>query len=176
MMMRRIGERVGRGERGFTLPEVLVVIIIIGILAAIAYAVFIGQRTKANDAEAKDHVSALAIDVESCRVDTGDFTECATKAQLNEGTIPIDAGVTATSACSGMTGVPPNPRPAKGEVAVVGASKDCYLAMGQTQDGHLFWVLHESASKRYCTPPGPGGCHDDPSTSDPLVGNWSNPN
>ena len=42
-----------RSEAGFTLIELVVVALIIGILSAIALPAFTGQRGKANDAEAK---------------------------------------------------------------------------------------------------------------------------
>jgi type IV pilus assembly protein PilA len=48
------------GEHGFTLVEVLVVVLIAAVLIAIALPLFINQRTKAQDGEAKSTVAAVA--------------------------------------------------------------------------------------------------------------------
>jgi type IV pilus assembly protein PilA len=59
-MLTRIRTAQAEDEGGFTLIELLVVIIIIGILAAIAIPVFLNQRQKGYDAQAKSDARNLA--------------------------------------------------------------------------------------------------------------------
>src|SRR5919108_2145742 len=48
------------GERGFTLIEILVVLLIIVVLSAIALPLFVNQRMKAQDADAKSTAAVAA--------------------------------------------------------------------------------------------------------------------
>jgi type IV pilus assembly protein PilA len=57
------------GEDGFSLIELLVVILIIGVLAAIAIPSFLNQTTKANDAAAKELAHTALIGAETYATD-----------------------------------------------------------------------------------------------------------
>jgi prepilin-type N-terminal cleavage/methylation domain-containing protein len=49
-----------RQDKGFTLIDLLVVIIIIGILSAIALPAFLTQANKAKQSEAKQYIASMA--------------------------------------------------------------------------------------------------------------------
>ena len=101
-MLARLYKAREEHEGGFTLIELLVVIIIIGILAAIAIPVFLNQRQKGYDAQAKSDLRNLATLEETYLTDDPTtYTDVATltaapynfKSSKNAGT-PVATFVT----------------------------------------------------------------------------------
>src|SRR4051794_36397955 len=94
--MSRVKEKIaGANERqdGFTLIELLVVILIIGILAAIAIPVFLNQRNKGYEAEAKSDLRNLAGFEEIYLNDKNTYGTIA-EVQAAEPTLNPSTGVT----------------------------------------------------------------------------------
>lgn len=73
-------------EKGFTLVELMIVIVIVGILSAVALPNFLNQTGKAKLTEAQGKVSAALKQAQSIWVETGDFT----------GITCADVGITGT--------------------------------------------------------------------------------
>lgn len=74
----------GADERGFTLVELLVTMVIIGILAGIAIPVFLRQREKGMDSQARSDVYNVALAEESYFVDHDHYaTQISTAAVPN---------------------------------------------------------------------------------------------
>ncbi len=89
-MLNRLRQRSG-DEGGFTLIELLVVILIIGILAAIAIPSFLNQRSKAQDASAKELARTAQTAAETFATDHNGTYTGMSAAGLNsiEPTIPL---------------------------------------------------------------------------------------
>lgn len=96
--------------------ELLVVMLIVGLLAAVAIPAFFGQRDKAQDTGAESNARNLQTLVEACYTETSDYSKCQTQAQI------ADSGTFSFGTSPGQVQVIANPI-GEGGVATMGVSK-----------------------------------------------------
>src|SRR5437762_4958017 len=108
-MLRKLRERM-ESERGFTLTELIVVILIIGILAAIALPAFLGQRQKGQDADAKSNARNLVSHTESWYSTNQSYTGAAASPDVTNSGLPLGGG--------------------QGQVELTSANGDSYTIVG----------------------------------------------
>ena len=132
-----------KDESGFTLVELLVVMLILGILAAIAIPSFFNQRDKANDAEAKSAARTAQTAMETYATDNG--------GEYTDVTLTLLEGI--------------EPTLANADLQLGTITADSY-ALTATSDTDSTFTISQSGgiSTLSCLPVNTGGC--------PADGNW----
>jgi type IV pilus assembly protein PilA len=131
------------GQEGFTLPELLVVCVIVGALAAIALPKFLGQRNNGQDADAKHNARTVATMVEACSTEDDDYRLCDDPTDLRDSNVPFGSS--------------------PGAVEVDAPRAREYTITAHSRSGTDFVLARLSSGQHdhTCTRWGEGGCGDD---------------
>jgi type IV pilus assembly protein PilA len=157
-MLLKLRQRMASEESGFTLVELLVVMLIIGLLAAIAIPSFFNQRDKAKDAGAKEMAHTAQVAMETYATDHGGTYTAVDPAAL----AALENSIQTAAAPAGQS-----PRPYVSAAAAAGTN-GWTLTVTSQATGNTFTIARATGTGVLtftCATGGNAGC--------PTGGNWA---
>lgn len=127
-----------RDARGFTMLELLVVILIVGILATIGLPAFLGQRARGHDTNTKAMLKTTMVALRTFELDHATFA--ATRADLEV----IEPTIANASADFAVTG-----------------TVSTFVLSERSESGTEFTLTRDASGRvtRDCSQPGEGSCN-----------------